>query len=360
MSPRVRSNRARRHTRPTILQSWVLKMWAIRNRTPYKVGKTWQRNKDGVHEWIVAVKATYNIRPDGSTVLAEEQFDPLLLPQYNGEDGRSSLRYDADLVAPKSTTDVIVNGSAYAPMGRASTEFFVGLRIGPIQKALRVRGDRQWVNGMLGPKPSAPQPVVRVPITYERAYGGYDHADPDYRNHCIDARNPVGCGVYARPERRIGQPLPNLEYPQGNLEKDGPAGFGAIDSFWSPRREYGGTYDHAWQANRFPLLPEDWDARSLLCSPVDQRPQNPFMGREPVELVNLTPDGRLRFLLPRVQLTFRTEIAGRFEDHRGSLATVIIEPDHPRVTMVWVTSLACRTAVDYLERTVVDEKRMLR
>ena len=34
-------------------------MWSIANHTPYKVGSTWGRDKDGVHEWIVAVKGTF-------------------------------------------------------------------------------------------------------------------------------------------------------------------------------------------------------------------------------------------------------------------------------------------------------------
>jgi hypothetical protein len=46
-------------------------MWALDNRTPYKAGSTWGRDKDGVHEWIVAVKGTFDIRPDGSLVLSE-------------------------------------------------------------------------------------------------------------------------------------------------------------------------------------------------------------------------------------------------------------------------------------------------
>ena len=79
-------------------------MWAITNRTPYKVGKTWGRDKDGIHEWVVAVKGTFDIKPDGSLKLADEQLEPLLLPEYTGEAGVSSLRYDADLVAPKPTT----------------------------------------------------------------------------------------------------------------------------------------------------------------------------------------------------------------------------------------------------------------
>lgn len=115
-------------------------MWSITNHTPYKAKKTWGRDKDGVHEWIVAVKGTYDIKADGTVVLANEQLDPLLAPEYNGEPGVSSLRYDADLVAPKPTTDVVINGTAYAPKGRPSTEFLVSVRVAQIHKVIRVVG----------------------------------------------------------------------------------------------------------------------------------------------------------------------------------------------------------------------------
>jgi hypothetical protein len=69
-------------------------MWAITNHTPYKAESIWGRDKDGVHEWIVAVKGTFDIKADGKVVLADEQLDPLLAPEYNGETGVSSLRYD--------------------------------------------------------------------------------------------------------------------------------------------------------------------------------------------------------------------------------------------------------------------------
>ena len=167
---------------------------------------------------------------------------------------------------------------------------------------IRVVGNRRWERGLFGLKPSASEPITRLPIIYERAYGGYDHTDPDPKKQCMDPRNPVGCGVAAESGRRVGQPLPNFEYPHGNLEKAGPAGFGAIDSFWSPRREFAGTYDEAWERDRLPLLPEDWDSRSLLCSPADQRPDSHLRGGDFVELINLTPDGKLRFALPRVYL----------------------------------------------------------
>lgn len=333
-------------------------MWRIRNQTSYKVGSGWGRDKDGVHEWIVAVKGTFDIRPDGTVGLADEQVGPLLLPEYNGEPGASSLRYESDIVDNKPTTDIVLNATAYAPHGRPSTSFQVEVRIGEVHKVLRVVGDRRWSDAMLE-EVTEPEPVTRVPIVYERAYGGYDHRDPDPARQRMDTRNPVGCGVAAQQSHRRGQPLPNFEYPGGNIEKAGPAGFGAIDSFWSPRREYAGTYDQAWQESRQPLLPADWDARSLQCAPRDQQPRAHLRGGEPVEVINLTENGRLRFELPRAHFGFSTRILGRTEEHRSRLATVIIEPDFPRVIMVWQSCLLCRTDVDYLDETVVREKRYM-
>jgi hypothetical protein len=220
-------------------------------------------------------------------------------------------------------------------------------------------GDRRWKKGLLGISPSAVKPLTEIPIVYERAYGGFDNKDPDPKKQRLDLRNPVGCGVAAKSRNRVGQPLPNFEYPNKNSIKSGPAGFGAIDSFWSPRREFWGTYDKAWEEQRRPLLPENWDPRSLLCSPEDQRTERHLRGGEPVELVNLTRDGLLRFFLPKVYLSFSTHIDGRTEEHRSRLSTVIIEPDHPRLIMVWVSALLCRTDVDYLEETVVREKPYL-
>ena len=331
-------------------------MWSVTNNTPYAADSSWDRDKDGVHEWIVAVKATYDIGPGGHVVIAEKQVDPLLAPEFNGEDGVSSLRYDADLVATKPTTDVLINGTAYAPNGRPSTNFLIEMRIGEMHKVLRVVGQRTWGDGPFDDAPSPPEPVSEVPIVYERAYGGYDQADPDPAKQAIDLRNPVGLGVVARKRNRAGTPLPNFEYPRGRLEKNGPAGFGAIASYWSPRMELCGTYDEAWSAARKPLLPNDWDPRSLQCAPADQQSATYLRGGEQVELVNLTRDGLLRFTLPKAYLAFTTHISGRKEEHRSKLSTVIIEPDFPRVMMVWTTVLPCRTDVDYLDTTVIREK----
>ena len=77
----------------------------------------------------------------------------------------------------------------------------------------------------------------------------------------------------------------------------------------------------------------------------------------------MSPGGALRFLLPKVYLAFTTTIAlrrsERTEDHRATLQTVVLEPDFPRVSMVWQTSLACHHEADYLESTHIMEKPYL-
>jgi hypothetical protein len=339
-------------------------VWETDNRTPYGVGHTWGRTKDGVHEWIVAVRATFAIPERGRLQLADEQPPPLLLPEYNGEEGLSSLRYEADLAAPKPTTDVIVNGTAYAPGGRPTGLFPVTLGVDGLQKTLRVWGHRAFCRTSAGIEPSSPVPVTEMPIVYERAFGGHDATDPDPMRQRMDARNPVGCGVAVDPRTLLDRPVHNFDYPDRDPANGGPAGFGAIASYWSPRRDLQGTYDKAWNESRKPLLPVDWDPRSLLCSPEDQRPGQPLRGGERVQLVNLTRSGLLQFDLPKIYPVFTTyfsTVGGRrVEEHRARLATIVIEPDRARLIMVWLTSLLVYEDEDYLEETVVREKAYLR
>jgi hypothetical protein len=331
-------------------------MWALNNKTPFAAERSWGRDLNGWHQWIVAVKATYVIG-EQEPVLADEQTPPLLASEYIGEPGQSSLKYDADLVPLKPGTDIILNGTAHAPGGQPSVEFATGIGINGQRKVLRVLGERHWERSVMGLKPSPPRPVTQVPIVYERAFGGWDKRHPDPAKQKWDARNPVGRGIFVQDADKLGQPLHQLEYLSGDPQQTGPAGFGAIDSFWSPRREFTGTYDKAWQQNRHPLLPLDWNPRCLQCAPQDQQTEKPLRGGEVIELLNLTPEGRLQFPLPRVYLTFTTHIDGRVEEHRAQLATVIIEPDLRLLKMVWNTVLLCRNEGDYLDQTIIRQKR---
>ena len=246
-------------------------MWALNDQTPYASDRTWVRDKNGAHLWIVVVKATFDIGENGKLNLADEQLPPLHEPEYWGEPGLSSIRYEADLVAPKPGTDVIVNAHAHAPKGKLAPSIDVVLRIEKLTKTVRVFGTRVYTRGIGGLGTSKPLPFESKPITYEWAYGGSDVTASDPRNQVIDMRNPVGKGVARNSPQLVNTPAHTIEYPNGNPTKTGPAGFGAIASYWSPRRELTGTYDAKWVEKRKPLLPTDYDERFVLCAPTDQR-----------------------------------------------------------------------------------------
>jgi hypothetical protein len=331
-------------------------VWALTNRTPYAAERTWTRDKTGAHHWLVAVKATFSVVDNRKPSLADEQMPPLLAAEYVGEPGKSSLRYEADLTLLKPTTDVIVNGRAHAPRGKPTRHVLVGLRLGTIGKVLLVHGTRVYYSGPFGITPCPAVPFVTQPISYERAFGGTDTKDPDPKRHACDLRNPIGRGFAVRSRSLIHQPAFNVQYPGGNASKVGPAGFGAIASYWSPRLELAGTYDARWEKSNRPLLAENYDERFVQCAPTDQRPARRLRGGELVGLMNLTPEGRLRFALPEARPRCRTFFGKRKEEHDCHLSTVIIEPDHRRLLLVWQADLPVAVRdIDHLDETVVEE-----
>ncbi len=327
------------------------------NQTPYEAERTWVRDKDGRHHWIVVVKATYDIGTDGTPSLSEEPVAPLYAPEYHGADGLSSLRYEADLTAMKPGTDVYLNAVAYAPQGRPSEKVTVSVQINRLRKDLLVYGDRVWERTLTGgAKPSSPDPFVTMPITYERAFGGTDQEDPNPRKHRMDYQNPVGTGVATQESQLIGTPAPSIEDPTQKPGKGRPAGFGAVASHWSPRRELAGTYDERWAAKRRPLLPVDYDPRHLLCAPADQQAPGYLKGGDRLELTNLTPSGRLAFTIPKLSFQFDTYFGSTRKEHTSELVSVIAESEGPRLILVWQTSLPCGNDADYLDRTVIRQE----
>jgi len=339
-------------------------MLQLRNTTPYAAERTIVMDKVGEKSWVVAVKATYRVTVDGTTELSEAQTPIFYSAEHIGEPGKSSIRYEADLIPTKPSTDVIINGHAYAPGGTRADTVDVSIHVGPLTKTLRVFGDRQWyaaVSGRL--RPSSPASFERMPLIYERAFGGWDRTNPDPAKQRLYSQNPIGSGFTTNEKQLEGQALPNVEYPEHLIsawnDRPAPAGFGAIASYWSPRLESGGTYDDAWMENKFPLLPDDFDSRFHLCAPSDQQVAGHLRGGDIVALKNLTESGSLQFVLPKVHLAFSTWFGKQKQEHRASLQTVIIEPDVPQVILVWQTSLACHHQLDDLDETIIREKEFI-
>ena len=339
-------------------------MWALTNNTPFAAERAWVRDKNGAEVWLVAVRGTFLIDPDGSLRLAEEQEAVCMPPKFRGDPAETSLLHESDLVHTKSGTDVILHGHAYAPRGEPATEVDVTLHLGDIHKTLRVFGDRVWEDGLMGPKLSKPEPFDKMPLVYERAFGGTDQASENPKHHGWEPRNPVGSGFATRAEHLIGKPAANVEDPKSLVtywkSRPRPMAFGPIAGHWSPRVEFAGTYDEKWEQERLPLLPEDFDERFHQSAPEDQQVPGFLKGGESVELHNLTPGGLLRFRLPRVTLAFTTDFGDAAEEsHRAVLHTVVLEPDVPKVVMVWHTNLPCHHKVLKLLTTTIELKQRI-
>jgi hypothetical protein len=334
-------------------------MWALKNNTPFEAERNWIRDKDGMHWWIVAVRATYDIAPDGSIKLSEKQLPPILAPEYFGACGTSSLKYDSDLLYIKPNTDVLVHAHAYAPEGKKVTMVPVALCFEKVEKQLIVHGERWYKGGLGGVHMTKPEPFLKCPIMYEFAYGGSDFSDEDPKKHRMDEYNPVGKGVASKAERLVDTPAYTIEYTSGNPKSKGPAGFGPIDSSWLPRRKLAGTYDDKWTKSRKPLLPEDYQETFALSAPEDQRPEKPLVGGEQITLYNMTPEGQLTIELPKIELECTTHIRKRKVNHEPPrLITVLIEPEEKRLSLTWQTSLkVAAPESDYLDQTEISEKK---
>jgi hypothetical protein len=71
----------------------------------------------------------------------------------------------------------------------------------------------------------------------------------------------------------------------------------------------------------------------------------------------MTPDGVLRFDLPRISLGFTTRIGTRREQHGARMVTVLVEPEEKRLSLVWQSVLRVPSPdADYLDETEIIEQ----
>ncbi|MFZ4527649.1 MAG: DUF2169 family type VI secretion system accessory protein [Undibacterium curvum] len=193
-----------------------------------------------------------------------------------------------DEVMPKTHSEVLVAGSAFAPGGKAVSEMQVRLCVGSIDKRLRVLGDRNWVYSLLPLyQISQPQSFTQMPLVYQRAFGAANHSG-----------NLIGCGYTGQ---LLGPlfgknhgAMPNIEYPEtpvkSPLKQYAPAGFGPIDMSWSPRKEKHGTFNQDWLDHHAPGLAKDVDWSVFNTAPVDQWMPQHFSGGEAYRLEGMHPE----------------------------------------------------------------------
>jgi hypothetical protein len=346
---------------------------------------------DAADESILAVlaKRSYKLTP-GNTLLtrADEQAPLRPAPVFDDGADKTLLVADADVYPFKLLTDVVVRGHVYP---EKKTYAHAEVRVGRFVKSLVAIGDR---NAKLGHDGrvlfSEPNAFDKVPLTYDRAYGGRDaraeeknpwpmkelspYVDPkivDIAAHSpyLYPRNRHGRGYVfeATHEALDDLRLPNLEDPEDRLTAERlvvpetgawhtmplPAGTTWIPPSHFARGVFLGMFPH-WLA--LPpdlrevlrgLLPSEIAKISVFAGhPLVKRLANgaslglsvPYVTPgERISLKQLHPNApALAFVVPEVAP--RIEVDGRSGKllvTKPVIHTIEIEPDLNRVSIVW-------------------------
>ena len=255
-------------------QPWPIEVLSV---GPASAGAVaWRRS--GKLYLSAIVKATFSFAP--SAVMTPTLPVPLCTAEHlNGEGPEGSLRETLDTVPELRSADVFFAGHACAPAWGPAPRVAVRLAVRAasgemlIDKPLQVLGDRLLIPGRPPPEPT---PFTRIPMCYERAYGGPDHG-----------ANPVGMGELAELAGR--RRLPNIVHlaksPRPAVE---PAGFAPLSFRWPVRRRMlRQTPRHVLE---LPILeiPDDLNPSYFQAAPADQQARL-LQGDEWIVLEGLHP-----------------------------------------------------------------------
>lgn len=349
----------------------------------------------GAHVASVVTAMRYTVARTGQCIHPEEpavQTDVAYHPEsVQGRLRPRALARDIDLYAWRSFTDVVIQGTARVE--RPHTALAVTLECTAVRLAIEVHvtGDRQVERGPVGLRFSEPLPFTEMPMTYDRAYGGFDAladlrlGNPRVREFMATQlpdvvsrtsrfaypRNPAGRGYVIDPDSAVGVSLPNIEFPGDALT---PQRIVAPANEWT-RRPYPAGFDwfaHAWfpRVGMIGVLPPTRDDESpepetglgILAAhaaglPRSQRIRHelaqgahPYLwrhrlrGDEQLRVTAMSTDGRdfqvhLPDHRPRIYIK---QFTGPEEPAPVVLDAVFVETDLDRVTLVWRGTLPAR------------------
>jgi len=319
-------------------------MIEIDNQTPFpifnQIGAYWRPQQSFLSprpldfRLQVVVKATFSFHSDPAAPLAiVETQTPILCEDLERETGY----LENDLAPMKEGVDLVILGEAQAPDARPVTSLDVSVLLGAWSRHLRVTGDRRFERGPRGElRPSQPAPFTRMPLEFERAFGGVHRLDDGSVLAC--EMNPLGRG-YCPPGLDLdmaGLPLPNIESPTQPLtapgERPEPAGCAVYRMGWSLRMQRALQDDDVKEPPQ--PLPSLWNC----AHPDFILPAYPV--GEVLRLQGMSHAGEIRVPLPIHPL----RLAHRF-DGGGEITAwpdlILVEPQRQRLTTVTRWLVAC-------------------
>ncbi|MBX3275793.1 MAG: DUF2169 domain-containing protein [Sandaracinaceae bacterium] len=305
-------------------------------QSPFEVGWIAWQFAPGEARLVVAVKATFDLVPEGPCRLAADQ-TPVTGDEPWDDDVDASTRYDSDMALLKPCGEWWLTGTLRRR--EPTTELACRGRIGEIETRFSVIGDRWWepAGGM-----SAPVPFTSMPLRWERCFGGPDLPE-----------NPLGAGIARDPADERGRlRLPNIERADRLVrspdERPEPAGAWPLPRRYASRMKHLGTYDGAYVRDHWPYFPPDMSYAHFLAAPEPQRLASGYWrGDEEIELWELHPEHavvrcRLPGLRPRAFVHREDRPDGPLDEIGLVLDTISVDADVGRAHSVWRGSLPCR------------------
>ena len=116
-----------------------------------------------------------------------------------------------------------------------------------------------------------------------------------------------------------------------------------------------GTYDEAWENERNPLLPADFDPASNLAASSGLSSDDYFQGGEKVVLENVSPHGRIELELPYEKPRVISRIEGQVQGWYPVLDTVVVESERRKISLTWRVAIPCHWNLAKVEWLVVEQ-----
>jgi hypothetical protein len=304
------------------------------NATPYVALDVPMLDRNGREVVVVILKATFEVPLPEKVRLADEPSEVRLVDVLRDEakkdDPRAAARWPSDVCLEKRGTDVVVVGDAVARKPVLAVD--VGVQVKDRTVPIRVHGVREYFRYLFEVAISAAVPFERMPIEWERAYGG---ATDDWTQ--VESRNPAGIGVAKSDGQLVGKLAPQIEHPalphKKAKDKHPPVGLGPLLPHWSPRRERAGTFDDKWKATRMPLMPADFDVRHNNVAHPSLVFDTPLAAGDAVSVLGMSHE-LFAFKVPKVPVVLRARYDQKTDEARPGIDTLLVEPGKGRFEVV--------------------------
>ena len=235
----------------------------LKSELPVKVMAFPHWHTDDTEVGIALAKATFHLTAEGTTPVMPAP-DIEMVDEFEGDPANSALISEQDIAPAKTSTDLIVRGVARTLNAEERPDWPVKVEIADVVSyGFHVRGPSEWSKSLGRWRLGQPTPVSEVPLRYAMAYGGTVGEGEDAV--CFE-QNPAGKGFMTKAalDDATTFAAPQIGLLGEFMDADplipmAVHGTLPIAKAWLPRRSLAGTFDDAWERNRHPRMPLDYD-----------------------------------------------------------------------------------------------------